>query len=145
MESMDLRAARYLLSCLIYGLFHLNQFLCKQSVPSIEEIIAQLESSHKTSKRNFESIRNECRTMSQQGTDKDGLGVLKKMGEDVMKAHKQCAAEISATKKLREDASEEIAQGISRFGILITLIFSSFQNLNAQIIIFCSERAWTSY
>jgi hypothetical protein len=54
--------------------------------------------------------------MSQQGIDKDSVGALKKMGEDVMKAHKQCGAEISATKKLREEISEEIAQGISRFG-----------------------------
>jgi hypothetical protein len=54
--------------------------------------------------------------MSQQGMDKDSVGALKKMGEDVMKAHKQCGAEISATKKLREEISEEIAQGVSRFG-----------------------------
>lgn len=54
--------------------------------------------------------------MSQQGIDKESLATLKKMNDEVMKTHKQCGAEISAAKKLREEISEEITQGISRFG-----------------------------
>ena len=123
-------------------LFQLTLFHHNQSAPRIEEIIAQLETAHKASKRNFDSIRNECRALSQQGMDKDSVGALKKMGEDVMKAHKQCGAEISATKKLREEISEEITQGISKFGenllkIGCTIPFCS--NVNSPTIFTVNE------
>jgi hypothetical protein len=86
--------------------------------------------------------------MSQQGMDKDSMGALKKMGDDVMKTHKQCAAEISATKKLREEVSEEIASGISKFGEYLlkhryfVLSDCKYWKITNDI---CSERAWTSH
>jgi hypothetical protein len=77
--------------------------------------------------------------------DKDSIGSLKKMGDDVMKAHKQCGAEISATKKFREEVSEEIAQGISKFGensrYEDVVMFEYLKFIND----ICSERARTSH
>jgi Glu-tRNA(Gln) amidotransferase subunit E-like FAD-binding protein len=93
--------------------FLLNSCSLLQTILTIEDIVAQVQNSYKSSKRNFESIRNECRQSLQQSIDKDSF---KKMTEDVLKNHKQCAAEISATKKLGGEISEEISQGVAKLG-----------------------------
>jgi seryl-tRNA synthetase len=87
-----------------------------QEALTIEGIIAQLEGAHKSSKRDLEKLRNDCRSLSQQGMDKESINTIKKMSEDVFKAHKQCSADLVGVKKAREEISEELEQGISKFG-----------------------------
>ena len=109
-----------------------------QTILTIENIIAQVQNSHKISKRNFDSIRNECRQSLQQGVEKENF---KKMAEEVMKAHKQCTADIISAKKFGEEISEEIAQGTSKLGERKIKALSrcakniQIENLNAQSMI----------
>ena len=84
-----------------------------QAVEDIDEIMAKVQNFHRASKRAFENIRNECRSNSQQGVDKESL---KKMSEEVSKMHKLCASELVATKKFGEEVCEEITQSSTKLG-----------------------------